>query len=192
MKSCVVSPRSTLRQRGIVLIMALILLIMISLIATVAIRRATTGEQVSKGLRTQTVAFQAAETALRFCEDQILKNTKVTSGTRTLEPADYPEDRRSSPSLWKTRANWELSTGKAVAIDTAVVNSTDAAARTLKDAVLPRCMVERLWLPSEDGAEVEAFLITAVGYSPDYRTNAKGTPDSGSEVWLQSTITRRL
>jgi type IV pilus assembly protein PilX len=191
MKSCVASPRSNLRQRGIVLIMALILLIMISLIATVAIRRATTGEQVSKGLRTQTVAFQAAETALRFCEDQILKNTKVTSGTRTLEPADYPEDRRSSPSLWKTRANWELSTGKAVAIDIAVVNSTDAAARTLKDAVLPRCMVERLWLPSEDGAEVEAFLITSVGYSPDYRTNAKGTPDSGSEVWLQSTITRR-
>jgi type IV pilus assembly protein PilX len=190
MKSCVDSSRSTLRQRGIVLIMALILLIMISLIATVAIRRATTGEQVSKGLRTQTVAFQAAETALRFCEDQILKNTKVNSGTSTLEPADYPED-GSSPSLWKTRANWELSSKKAIAIDTSVVNSTDAAARTLKDAVLPRCMVERLRLPNEEGAEIEAFLITSVGYSPDYRTNAKGTPDSGSEVWLQSTITRR-
>ncbi|MDR6855435.1 PilX N-terminal domain-containing pilus assembly protein [Variovorax guangxiensis] len=192
MKLDIATARSASGERGIVLIMALILLIMISLIATVAIRRATTGEQVSKSLRTQTVAFQAAETALRFCEDQIIRNSKVQSGTRpALEPADYPEDRRSSPSLWKTRANWELSTGKAVAIDTAVVNSTDAAARTLKEAVLPRCMVERLWLPSEDGAEVEAFLITSVGYSPDYRTNAKGTPDSGSEVWLQSTITRR-
>ena len=156
-----------------------------------AIRRATTGEQVSKGLRTQTVAFQAAETALRFCEDQILKNTKITSGTSTLEPADYPED-GSSPSLWKTRANWELSTKKAVAIDTSVVNSTDDRREKAQGCVLPRCMVERLRLPSEEGAEIEAFLITSVGYSPDYRTNAKGTPDSGSEVWLQSTITRRL
>lgn len=188
MKSRIALARSIPGQRGIVLIMALVLLIMISLVATVAIRRATTGEQVSKGLRTQTVAFQAAETALRFCEDQILKNTKITSGTSTLEPADYPED-GSSPSLWKTRANWELSAKKAVAIDTSVVNSTDDAARKLK--VLPRCMVERLRLPSEEGAEIEAFLITSVGYSPDYRTNAKGTPDSGSEVWLQSTITRR-
>lgn len=187
MKLDIATARSASGERGIVLIMALILLIMISLIATVAIRRATTGEQVSKGLRTQTVAFQAAETALRFCEDQILKNTEVRSGTSTLKPADYPEG-VSSPSLWKTRANWELSTGKAVAIDTAVVNSTDAAARTLKEAVLPRCMVETLRLKGDE--QVDAFLITAVGYSPDYRLNGNGKPETGSEAWLQSTITR--
>lgn len=187
MTSRIAPARSALGQRGIVLIMALILLIMISLVATVAIRRATTGEQVSKGLRTQTVAFQAAETALRFCEDQTLKHNEVKSGATTLKPADYPEG-VANPSLWKTRANWEPSAGKAVVIDTSVANSTDAAARTLKDAVLPRCMVETLRLPGEE--KVDAFLVTAVGYSPDYRLNAKGKPETGSEVWLQSTITR--
>ena len=178
------------RQGGIVLIMALVLLVLISLVAAVTIRRATSGEQVSKSLKTHMVAFQAAETALRFCEEQILSNSKVQSGTRPpLEPADYPLD-GGAPSQWKTRANWVLTAGKAVAIDTSIVNSTNAAAKQLAEEVLPRCMVERLRLRSEEGSDIEAFLVTAVGYSPDYRTTS-GKPDSGGEVWLQSTITRR-
>lgn len=50
-------------------------------------------------------------------------------------------------------------------------------------------MVERLRLNSEEGARREAFLVTAVGFSPDYRKES-GKPDSGGEVWLQSTVSR--
>ena len=177
-------------QHGIVLVMALVLLVMISLVATLTIRRATSSEQVSKSIRTNTVAFQAAETALRFCEEQILTNSKVQSGTKTLEPAEWPDS--GAPSLWKTRSNWDLTAGKAIAIDSAVVNSSDAAARKLPDDALPRCMVEKMRLRDVGGAKVEAFLITAVGYSPDYHVNkTTSTPDAGGEVWLQSTITRQ-
>ncbi|VTU33726.1 Tfp pilus assembly protein PilX [Variovorax sp. PBS-H4] len=170
-------------QNGIVLVMALILLILVSLVATVAIRRATSGEQISKGMRTQTVAFEAAETALRYCEDQVIKGTASAPVV-----APVPLD-GSAPVQWKTRSNWALSAGKAIAIRFTVANSADSTARQLPTEALPRCMAESLRLPN-DGQDLEGFLITAVGYSPDYRTTAAGTPETGSEVWLQSTITR--
>ena len=164
--------------------MALVLLVLVSLVATFAIRRATLGEQVSKAMRTQTVAFQAAETALRYCEDQIVKD-----GAGAPAPIPYPLD-GSAPEQWKKRANWELTAGKAKAIDASIVNLDDDAARKFSNDLLPRCMVERLRLPDE-GEELEAFLITAVGYSHDYRLNADKMPETGTEVWLQSTITRK-
>jgi len=177
--------------RGIVLVLALVLLVLISLVAAVAIRRATSGEQVSKALKTHTVAFQAAETALRFCEDQVLKNSRIASGKDVLEPVPYPMD-GSAPALWNSRANWDPAAGKALAIDTTLVNSKDSAARQLPKTVLPRCMVEQLRLPSDEGAEVDAFLITAVGFSADYhQTTSSSPPDAGGEVWLQSTVTRK-
>jgi type IV pilus assembly protein PilX len=178
-------------ESGIVLIFALILLILISFIASMAIQRATSGEQVSKALRTHTVAFQAAETALRFCEDQVLKTSTVVSGKNVLVPSPYPMD-GSAPALWSTRTNWDLAAGKAVAIDSTLINSKDSAARKLPTEVLPRCMVERMRLDSDEGAEVDAFLITAIGFSADYhQTTSASPPDAGGEVWLQSTVTRR-
>jgi type IV pilus assembly protein PilX len=164
--------------------MALLMLVMVSLVATFAIRRATLGEQVSKGVRTHTVAFQAAETALRYCEDQILKN-----GTDAPTLVAY-DDTGKLPDQWNTRSNWAPSKGLAKVVSATAANSGDTKARALPDEALPRCMAERLRMRNEEGAEVEAFLVTAVGFSPDYRLNANGTPDTGSEVWLQSTITR--
>lgn len=175
------------RQRGVVLIVSLILLIVISLVAVMAIRASISGEQVSKALRTNAAAFQAAETALRFCEDQMLRNGKIVSGGVTTLPHPYPTD-GTAPALWSVRANWALAAGKAVEIDAAAVNSANAAARSLP--VLPRCMVEERRFPRDEGARREAFLITAVGFSPDYRLGASGKPESGGEVWLQSTLTR--
>ncbi len=173
------------RQRGVVLIVALVLLIAISFVAALAVGRSISGEQVSKAFSTQAVAFQAAETALRYCEDQVLRTGKVTSGGVTHEPHPYPLD-GTAPALWSSRANWEPSGGKAVEIDAGVINSLDPAARTLPK--LPRCMVEQLRLNSDEGAARQTFLITAVGFSRDYRL-VSGKPDTGGEVWLQSTVT---
>lgn len=170
--------------RGIVLIVVLILLIVISLVAALAVQRSISGEQVSKALRTQTEAFQAAETALRYCENQILENSTISNGTSLHTPHPVPLD-GTAPALWKDRANWASRAGKAVAIDDKLANSSDPAARTL--TVLPQCMAERIDLPG-DGARREAFVVTAVGYSPDYRAT-NGKPESGGEVWLQSTVT---
>lgn len=174
-------------QRGVVLIMSLILLIVISLVATLAIRASISGEQVSKSLRTHTAAFQAAETALRYCEDQILRHAQVGSGASAKLPHPVPAD-GTAPALWSSRANWVLSAGKAVEIDAAAADSSDSAARSLP--VRPRCMVEKVLLQNDGGgAARDSFVVTAVGFSRDYRTSAAGKPISGGEAWLQSTVT---
>lgn len=171
-------------ERGVVLIMSLIFLVVISLVAALAVRRSISGEQVSKALRTNAVAFQAAETALRYCEDQILRTGKIPKGAAQWEPHPAPLD-GTAPVLWRDRANWEPGTSASVEMAGGMVDSQDPAARALPTP--PRCMVESMWLPG-DAERREAFLITAVGFSPDYRLGASGIPDSGGEVWLQSTI----
>ena len=55
-------------QRGIVLIMALIMLVVISLLTAVSVRNATSSEGVNANVRQTQLAGQAAETALRYCE----------------------------------------------------------------------------------------------------------------------------
>ncbi|RYF55406.1 MAG: hypothetical protein EOO27_21170 [Comamonadaceae bacterium] len=167
-------------QKGVVLAMALILLVIISIVAVVAARSSISGEQVSKSLRTNAVAMEAAETAMRYCESEVLANRT------TVKVAELPLT--GDPVLWQTRSNWADSTIATVVPD-AVANSANPNARKLPVAALPRCVVERYPLRALPGATPrESYLVTAIGYSPDYTANAAGRLQSGSEVWLQSIV----
>ena len=74
------------RQQGVVLALALILLTVVSLVAIYTLRGTITGEQVSKNLRSNAVATQAAETALRICEDAVrIGQTKLGSGASEID-----------------------------------------------------------------------------------------------------------
>ncbi|HZF85913.1 MAG TPA: PilX N-terminal domain-containing pilus assembly protein, partial [Burkholderiaceae bacterium] len=97
-----------IRQRGVVLVMALILLVIVSLVGAMAIRSAISGEQVSKSFRSNAMASQAAETALRYCEDQVLRST----GAVIVNPLPVSG---GGAELWKTRSNW-ASSAKAIRI----------------------------------------------------------------------------
>jgi len=60
------APKS--RQQGVVLVITLILVVILSLLGTFAIRNATQSERSVKGVQAAQTAQEAAETALRFCE----------------------------------------------------------------------------------------------------------------------------
>ena len=175
-------------QKGVVLVLALILLTVISLVAMYTMRGSITGEQVSKNLRAQAVAMQAAETALRLCEDAV-RTGQTPLGTVAFVKNPTPEALAGGamPAQWKTRSNWILTgpTATATQIPTAFI--TDANMRPLP---LPRCMVEQYELPimGEDKTLTQPNLITVVGYSPDYLADANGNGIAGSEVWLQSVL----
>ncbi|MFC6283999.1 MULTISPECIES: pilus assembly PilX family protein [Polaromonas] len=168
------------KESGIVLILALILLVVISTVAVLAVRNSISGEQVSNNLRVSAVATQAAETALRYCENQVLSrvstlviNTMPLNSTQTV------------PNLWASRTNW--TTGVANTVTAAISNSSNAAGRTV--TTLPGCMIEKYPLVTLQGGPArESYLITARGYSQDYSTNSSGQVKSGSEVWLQSIL----
>jgi type IV pilus assembly protein PilX len=177
------------KQCGAVLAMSLILLVLISLVAITALKGSISGEQVSKNMRTSSVVLQSAETALRLCEDAVrsgvllvgLAKVKVQD-SMDLAPGDMP-------TQWQTRANWVPDPDPDLGMITSVpaAQGVDAGMRPLP---APRCMVEHYRLPrlDPDSTLSDPFLVTAVGYSPDYTQNAAGESMTGSEMWVQSVL----
>lgn len=170
-------------QRGIVLILALILLVVISTTAVLAVKGSMSGEQVSNNLRTSSVATQSAESALRYCETQVM-----TIGTSIIIKTDTPVDSNNVPNLWATKANW--TSANANTVTAVIANSSDSAGRQMSR--LPICMVEDYPIPPvggpSGGAPRQSYLVTARGFSQDYQTNSSGQVISGSEVWMQSIL----
>lgn len=174
------------RQRGAVLAISLIFLGVLSLAAMYAMRGSILGEQVAKNIRANEVARQAAETALRYCEDEIRKGSAtvvVNTASLALAPGAMPDE-------WQTRSNL-FDNAKATAVP-----ASHLAATGMRDLpVAPRCIVESYGLPPAPGEDprsvgfLRPHLVTAIGFSPDYEPGADDGPAvSGSEVWLQSVV----
>lgn len=151
------------QQRGFVLITSLIFLVVMTLLAATAIRRSTLGEKLSNNMREQNLAFQAAEVALRFCQ-----NDYETTRTIAIISRGLP----SMPTEWSNADNW-LAGGLA----------TQLPANTVKNvAQQPRCLIEEWSMPPSSGGSsintAAVHLITARGVGAT--TNAV--------VWLQATL----
>ena len=191
-------------QRGVVLIMALIMLVVISLLATLSMRNATSTESISGNVRTTELATQAAEIALRYCEEAVAQSIGWPG---TLDPLPFIPAFSSTP-LWSVLTNWDGATSSAAPADPTgpvlVIPSTSinqaGAGVTFKRP--PECMVERMQMVAPGNTAVitsTTFVITARGFGPDVAADTsgvrprpkRGSEDSkerGSEVWMQSTI----
>jgi type IV pilus assembly protein PilX len=177
------------RQRGVVLIIALILLVVISLLAVTSLRNAGSTESVAGNVRTTELASQAAEIALRHCESSAVQ---LARNTVSSDPAFYstafPISSISAvnSAVWQSTTTWDSGTATATYViptSTFVVGSTSTYKRP------PECMVELLSgsMPTGTGTVTpSAFVITARGFGPEVASGT-GRPQ-GSEVWLQSTI----
>lgn len=165
-------------QRGVVLVVALIMLIVISLLAAISVRNASSSEAVSGNIRTTELATQAAEIALRYCETAV---QQIVAGTGTMAPLPTVLAEASPPN-WRDMNNWD-GAGSATAtfvIPESSVNTTTATA-AFKRA--PECQVERMTVGS---SATSTFVITARGFGPEVAAGT-GRPQ-GSEIWLQSTF----
>lgn len=170
-------------QSGFVLPTALIFLIVMTLVAITAIRRATSDEKIAGNIRTQNIAFQAAESALRFCQRDL--EASAPGGLLPLDPGVtmtisqipvlpyiLPNGANPSsppmPSIWQDRGNWTN------------VNAFTLPANTVINvAAQPQCMIEEWTFLITGKSEVKkGYLITA---------RAVGSVDT-SVIWLQVTI----
>jgi type IV pilus assembly protein PilX len=168
-----------------VLIIALIMLTIISLLATFSMRNAGTSEKISGNTRTTQMAQQAAEIALRYCEDAVVQ---TVTGTGTL--VSLPTiNAYSSPPNWKNVAgNWDVApAAKVFVLPSASVN----AGTSTTYPRFPECMVESMQVLDATGAvsTTSTYVITARGFGPEVAAvdNNRSRP-VGSEVWLQSSI----
>lgn len=182
--SAVKMPRA---QRGTVLAITLILLVILSLLGTFAIRNANQSERIMNGVRTSNVAQQAAETGLRFCE-QLATAPPAGSGTfQSVDAATYINATAVSNANegdWTNKNNWKSSNANLLSVPSSYYNSGSTGATELLHA--PQCLIQALETPGG----LKGYVITARGYANDAVIDAStGRVISGAEVWLQSTLT---
>jgi type IV pilus assembly protein PilX len=167
-------------QQGVVLIVALVVLILISFLAIFSLRNAKTSEMISSNVRQREMAIQAAELALRYCEDALMQ---IVDNAITLPSVPVIQEFRA-PSLGLTLANWDVARTGIFVLPLNAMNRSDMA--TYLRA--PECIIERS--PADGGSGVmildKNFLVTARGFGPDVPAGI--TTPSGSEAWLQSDI----
>jgi type IV pilus assembly protein PilX len=180
--------RDVTHQEGVVLVVALILLMVLSILASVSVRGASSTEQVANQTRLKALAQQAAEAALRFCEVQVQSN--ALDGTKGFVPQAAPVGAGTKYS-WETLANWDATdaaTNPFVATgnlkNVAFSAAGDAGANTYFKRP-PECMSQYLTV-----GNTKVFVTTARGFGPEVAAK-DGTVPKGSEVWLQSVVTMK-
>jgi hypothetical protein len=162
--------RSRSRDRGISLIIAMLMLAIIGLASAAIMRNATSGGQVATNNRLQTQASQYAQLALRFCENQLA----LAPAARSVAVAPGSS---GAPPAWTVQSNW--ATGGAHLAHTLAAADIGSA---VQPRVPPQCLAEATTTD-------KVYTVTARGFSPDFRADARsGITRSGSVVWLQATL----
>ncbi|MBA4110653.1 MAG: hypothetical protein C0487_13800 [Leptothrix sp. (in: Bacteria)] len=171
------------QQQGVVLIVVLIMLVIIGLTSAAVMRNALTTDLVSGNVRSETLATEAAQLALSYCEQQLLKGGAVL----VLKPAD-------AEGHWSKLDNWlDGSANGPISPPNWGTRDGSGSASASAGSKAPQCMAEQTTLPG--GAPTPStddivVTVTARGFTPDYKedTTKKGQVISGSAVWLQSTL----
>lgn len=159
-------------QQGMTLLVALVMLLVIGLASAAVMRSSLNTDRVADNARLKTLASQAAQLALRYCE------TQVESSAPGLKIATV-----ANPAHWLDGASWH----GAGAIATTVPDSLMASkASSFTPDSKPQCLAEYTDTVSGVSA-TDAVIVTARGFSPDYAESG-GLQTAGSVVWLQSTL----
>jgi type IV pilus assembly protein PilX len=175
-------------QHGVVLIIALLMLVVISLVASLSIRNATSSEAVTGGVRTTQLAMQAAEIALRYCESSVAQIVVggTPSFTTTFDSSKI--DFVSTTPQWTNTAVWDSTNTFIFVLPATSVNGAGVSTTYSR---MPECMVQNLPQADSTGssAATRTYVVTARGFGPEVEAvNSTRSRPRGSEVWLQSTI----
>lgn len=155
-------------ERGVSLILAMLMLVMIVLASSAIMRHAISTDQSITNGRLLNQARELAQVALRFCESQPGR-APATRGA-TVFPA-------TTPAAWARSSDW---TGGGAAMAHTMAPADIGGA--IQPRVAPQCLVEASTVP-------QVFTVTARGFSPDFSVDpVSGLPRAGAVVWLQSAV----
>lgn len=164
------------RQKGVALLVALVMLIIIGLTSASVMRGALSSDLIAQNTRVQSLAMQAAQMGLTYCEYKLEESTPATGGSDMAKLKTVAD----GADFWNNLANWTAANYHVVPDDW--VSSDDSS---FTPATAPQCMVQQL-ANTAHGDQV--FEVTARGFSPDYSADGDGATTSGSVVWLQSRV----
>jgi type IV pilus assembly protein PilX len=172
------------QQRGIVLVVALIMMAVIAISSATAIRSVLAQDQIGQNLRRQSVARQSAEGMLRLCEGAL---RATAPSARQQQIRARLQDQANPVRHWETLANWAVGGPRVYDLPADINIAAPTTGRR------PQCLMEATHMAngggpgSPDPTEV-VVIVTARGFSPDYAETAQGAATQGAQVWLQSTI----
>jgi type IV pilus assembly protein PilX len=164
------SLRQRRRQSGLVLPMLLLCLLVMLLLGSSALRAALLEEKMAANAGNLQLAFQAAEHALRFCENQ-LQLSPIVIPLLEQGPVAVGDSRKP---YWEIADSWR--NGE---VSVAVPRT---AGEGLQPAAPARCLVEQLQFDAD--LQYRQHLQPS---RPAFRITARGTgASSASVVLLQS------
>ncbi len=182
-------PLSTYRsaERGVVLPIALIMLVIISFAGLLAARNSASFEQFSNNLRTNQVARVSAEDALRQCERIARASVEGSAAfggdVGRIDAANVisgDTEAAISAGIWNTGSNWVAGAANLITVTPSYTGSDAQSTAQIRNP--PTCIIQAM--------VNDRFLITSRGLSNDAVVEAgTGQLREGSEVWLQSILT---
>ena len=187
------------RQRGVVLVISLILIVILSLLGTFAIRNATQSERSVNGIRSAQVAREAAETALRFCEQISIFDSNDqdysewgTSGLRAKIVAAPITSEQDATAAWRSANYWKSSSTNMIEVPAAYFkkhSNSSVATDAAQLQTAPRCLIQRI--ESTSTPDLRGYLITARGFANSAKFDpSTGVTSQGAESWMQSILTK--
>ncbi len=169
------------RQKGISLLVVLILLVVTSILGIAVLRSSAMQERMGANLRDRSLAFQAAEGALRFAQDQLaVAPSPQASAKQTWDSRIPTEDNCTNQSICFTghAANWR-------AVPNGSYDSTRLAAP-------PEYWIEYLGKGPGYRGSCESVPPSLDCQSPMFRVTARSRASGRADVMLQSNITSRI
>lgn len=162
------------KQRGAVLIMSLIILLIMTIIGVTAMQVTVLEEKMAGNLRNKSLAFQAAESALRDAEAALTVAVLPTfNGSGGLYQA-------TSPQKWEI-IDW------GVPANIAAYGGGDLGTGTIL-ASAPTYIIEELAPVLGSGGSLEAGIPQATDY---YRITSRGVGGNTSAVVMLQSVYKR-
>lgn len=167
------------RQRGAVLVVGLIFLALMTIVGVTAYSVATQEERMAGNARDRLRAFEAAEAALRDCEQRL--RTLSDADTLGYPPAGHPEmyaaPAAGAKEKWET-IDWNKDPTRQLGGITGVAEQ-------------PRCIVQQLSRAAAGNVSQRAELPQSAASAFVYQITARGVgANSNAVVLLQSSFVR--
>lgn len=149
------------RQRGLALVMGMLILIVLSILGITALSMTTLQETMTGNLRDQELAFQSAETALRDAERQ-LAGMQVACSHADVAPPPNSSIQVTGPDGQSVKVWSRTASGIPDPLDdTSWANATPYSGTLTEVAAQPQYTVEEIGFDTTDNTAV--YRITARG-----------------------------
>jgi len=162
-------------QRGVVLILALTILMVLTLVGVSAMKTSSLQERMSGNSRDYQVAFEAAEIALRAGEDYIKTISTTADFSSAGANGKYVARIVTSPGAWELESNW--TSGNTESVTLANVSQTPEFMVEILDSTYGQ--IDSLTPGGAATGVVSLFRVTARGYGKNPNTRVMLQADFG-------------